>query len=200
MNVKESIRLLALSGLELYCKICKVDTVDESKRTIDCTPIDEGAPLLGVNLQADQSSEDGCVFIPAANSYVAVAFLNDNTAVVVLTEKIDKIIVKIGSSEAEIIDGTMNLAIDGTTLKIDSDGIVINDGTEKTPYGDKLQAQLNKMSGRIDAIINAFSSAVVVPSDGGTSFKASLIATLAPQLTPACKENFGQVLDDKILH
>jgi len=200
MNVKEAIRQLAMAGTEIYSKVCTVDAVDEQARTIDCTPLDESAPLLGVNLQADQSSENGCVSVPTVGSYVVVSFLNDNVAVVVLTEQIDKMLVKIGSSQAEIIDGTMNLDIDGTTVTIDSNGVVVNDGTEKTPYGDKLQVQLNKMSARIDAIINAFSSAVVAPTDGGASFKASLIASLSSYLTPAQKEDFSEVLDEKILH
>ena len=45
MNIADAIRQLVLSGnLELYFKVCVVDEVDEEARTIECTPLDEGAP------------------------------------------------------------------------------------------------------------------------------------------------------------
>lgn len=64
MDIRSSIRQLALSGTEMYLRVCTVDEVDEDARTIDCTPIDEGAPLVGVNLQADQNGTVGLVRFP----------------------------------------------------------------------------------------------------------------------------------------
>ena len=43
-----------MMGSEIYCKVCTVDSVDEKARTVDCTPLDESAPLVGVNLQANR--------------------------------------------------------------------------------------------------------------------------------------------------
>mgnify|MGYP000810857739 FL=1 len=54
MTLAEAIRRLAMTGSEIYCKVCTVDSVDEKARTVDCTPLDESAPLVGVNLQANQ--------------------------------------------------------------------------------------------------------------------------------------------------
>lgn len=54
MTIQEAIRKMAAAGTEPYCKVCTVDAVDEDARTVDCTPLDEGAPLVGVNLQANQ--------------------------------------------------------------------------------------------------------------------------------------------------
>ena len=65
--------MMAQGGTEMYCKICTVDSVNEDARTIDCSPIDESAPLVGVNLQADQSQEVGVVAIPVEGSSVVVA-------------------------------------------------------------------------------------------------------------------------------
>ena len=84
MTLKEAIRVLAMSGAELYCKICTVDAVDVEARTVDCTPIDESAPLVGVNLQASQDSSVGVVLFPAVGSYVIVAFITPAVAAVVL--------------------------------------------------------------------------------------------------------------------
>ena len=75
---------------------------------------------------------------------------------------------------------------------------MFNGGSEVMANAQELQKQLTTMSGRIDAIINAISSAPIAPMDGGATFKASLIGTLSPHL--ANKENFSQILDDKIKH
>ena len=47
MTLAEAIRRLAMTGSEIYCKVCTVDSVDEKARTVDCTPLDESAPLVG---------------------------------------------------------------------------------------------------------------------------------------------------------
>ena len=205
---------MAMSGAELYCKVCTVDAVDEDARTIDCTPIDEGAPLLGVNLQADQEQEVGVVQFPAEGSDVVVAFLSANVAVVVLATEITKTILTIGDPETivednsvtlttksvsvEVKDKTAKIDVDGTTVEFDGNTTTFNGGSETMANATNLKQQLTTMSGRIDAIINAISSAPVAPMDGGATFKASMAATLAPHL--ANKENFSQMIDDKIKH
>lgn len=205
---------MAMSGAELYCKVCTVDAVNEDARTIDCTPIDEGAPLLGVNLQADQEQEVGVVQFPAEGSDVVVAFLSANVAVVVLTTEVTKTMLTVGNTEAVVEDNSVTLAtekvsvevkdktakidVDGTTVEFDGSTTTFNGGSETMANATDLKKQLTTMSGRIDAIINAISSAPVAPMDGGATFKASLSATLAPHLTN--KENFSQIVDDKIKH
>ena len=214
MNLRQAIQQMAMSGAELYCKVCTVDAVDEDARTIDCTPIDEGAPLLGVNLQADQEQEVGVVQFPAEGSDVVVAFLSANVAVVVLATEITKTILTIGDTETivednsvtlttksvsvEVKDKTAKIDVDGTTVEFDGNTTTFNGGSETMANATNLKQQLTTMSGRIDAIINAISSAPVAPMDGGATFKASMAATLAPHL--ANKENFGQMIDDKIKH
>ena len=214
MNLRQAIQQMAMSGAELYCKVCTVDAVDEDARTIDCTPIDEGAPLLGVNLQADQEQEVGVVQFPAEGSDVVVAFLSANVAVVVLATEITKTILTIGDTETivednsvtlttksvsvEVKDKTAKIDVDGTTVEFDGNTTTFNGGSETMANATNLKQQLTTMSGRIDAIINAISSAPVAPLDGGATFKASMAATLAPHL--ANKENFSQMIDDKIKH
>lgn len=214
MNLRQAIQQMAMSGAELYCKVCTVDAVNEDARTIDCTPIDEGAPLLGVNLQADQEQEVGVVQFPAEGSDVVVAFLSANVAVVVLATEITKTILTIGDTETivednsvtlttksvsvEVKDKTAKIDVDGTTVEFDGNTTTFNGGSETMANATNLKQQLTTMSGRIDAIINAISSAPVAPMDGGATFKASMAATLAPHL--ANKENFSQMIDDKIKH
>lgn len=86
----------------MYMTVCTVDAVDEEARTIDCTPIDEGAQLIGVNLQADQNRQVGIVSIPAVGSDVVVGYISPAVAVVVLTTDITKTMLTIGDVKAEI--------------------------------------------------------------------------------------------------
>lgn len=206
--------MMARGGTEMYCKICTVDSVDENARTIDCSPIDESAPLVGVNLQADQSQEVGVVAIPVEGSSVVVGFLSAAVAVVLLTTEVEKVIVTVGDTETVVEDNNVTLTTDkvtveikGKTAKIDVDGTTVefdgttttfNGGTETMANATELQKQLNTMSGRIDAIINAISSAGIAAMDGGATFKGALVAALAPHLSN--KENFSQMIDDKIKH
>ncbi len=205
---------MARGGTEMYCKICTVDSVDENARTIDCSPIDESAPLVGVNLQADQSQEVGVVAIPVEGSSVVVGFLSAAVAVVLLTTEVEKVIVTVGDTETvvednnvtlttdkvtvEIKDKTAKIDVDGTTVEFDGTTTTFNGGTETMANATELQKQLNTMSGRIDAIINAISSAGIAAMDGGATFKGALVAALAPHLSN--KENFSQMIDDKIKH
>lgn len=200
MNIADIIRQIVLGGnLELYFKVCIVDEIDEEARTIECTPIDESAPFTGVNLQADQNGEDGVVLFPAKDSYVVVGFLNPSVACVVLTTKITKVILTTEKVAIEVTDQTAEIKInDGSVLKLEDGKVTFNNGSETMINGNELKTQLQTMSGRIDAIINAISSAPIAPMDGGATFKGALVASLAPHL--ANKENFTQIVDDNIKH
>ena len=213
MNLRQAIQQMAMSGAELYCKVCTVDAVDEDARTIDCTPIDEGAPLLGVNLQADQEQEVGVVQFPAEGSDVVVAFLSANVAVVVLATEITKTILTIGDTETivedncvtlttksvsvEVKDKTAKIDVDGTTVEFDGNTTTFNGGSETMANATDLKKQLEKMSKRIDGIIDAIKNAVAIPQDGGTGLQKTMVAALAAIVD---KENFGQMIDDKIKH
>lgn len=214
MNIADIIKSIARDGGEFYHKICTVNSVDEDARTVDCTPIDEGAPLIGVNLQANQGNDCGVVLFPAVDSYVLVGFLSPAVAVVLLADEIDKAEVTIGDNKAvmdsdgvelttkkvtvTVTDSKVSIDADGTTLELEKNKTTFNGGSETMANANDLKQQLTTMSGRIDAIINAFSSAGIAPMDGGATFKASLIATLAPHL--ANKENFANIVDNKIKH
>lgn len=213
MNLRQAIQQMAMSGAELYCKVCTVDAVNEDARTIDCTPIDEGAPLLGVNLQADQEQEVGVVQFPAEGSDVVVAFLSANVAVVVLTTEVTKTMLTVGNTEAVVEDNSVTLAtekvsvevkdktakidVDGTTVEFDGNTTTFNGGSETMANATDLKKQLEKMSKRIDGIIDAIKNAVAIPQDGGTGLQKTMVAALA---TIVDKENFGQMINDKIKH
>lgn len=212
MNIRNAIKQLALSGTEMYLTVCAVDSVDEEKRTIECTPIDEGAQLLGVNLQADQSQTVGVVSFPAVGSDVLVGFINPAVAVVLLTTEITKSVLTIANTEITVEDNvvsivtekgsvnmsgdTLKLDIDGTTLEMDGDKSVWNGGSETTANATELKKQLTTMSARIDGIINAIKSSAVAPQDGGATYKSNMSAIVSALQ----KEDFSNMIDDKIKH
>lgn len=212
MNISESIRQLALRGCEMYLTVCTVDAVDEEARTIDCTPIDEGAQLLGVNLQANQSEKVGIVSLPAVGSEVVVGFINPAVAVAVLTMEVTKTILTIGDTEITVADNAVSLVtkkvkadisgdtlkfdVNGTTLEMDGNKTVWNGGSETTANATNLKQELTKMSARIDGIIQAITTSVVAPMDGGATYKANMAAVVSALQ----KENFSQMIDDKIKH
>lgn len=212
MSIADSIRHLALRGCELYLCVCTVDAVDEKARSIDCTPINEGAPILGVNLQADQSADIGIVSFPAVGSYVVVGFINPAVAVVLLTTELSKSVITVGNSEITVEDNAIALVtekikasmsadsfrldVDGSTLAIDGDIVVWNGGSETTANASNLKQELTKMSARIDSIIQAISSSVVAAGDGGATYKSNM----ALALRALQKEDFSQMIDDKIKH
>lgn len=198
MEIKEAIRRLATTGIEMYCKICQVDAVDKDARACDCSPLDEGAPLLGVNLQADQSGDVGFVLLPTVGSYVVVAFMSDSTAVVVLTTQIDKALVTIGSSEIAITDGDVDIDINGTTMKMNADGIVFNGGNNNglVKIGD-LVGRLNAIEQDINNLKTVFASWVTVPQDGGAALKAASAVWSGKRITPTKQTD---IEDTKITH
>lgn len=212
MNIADSIRHLALRGCEMYMTVCTVDAVDEKRRTIDCTPINERAPLLSVNLQADQAGEIGIVAFPAVGSDVVVGFLSPATAVVVLTTELTKALITIKDTEITVEDNAVSLAtkkvkanvladklkfdVDGTTLEIDGNTSVWNGGSETTANATNLKQQLTVMSARIDGIIQAITASPVTPADGGAAYKSGMSAIVSALQ----KEDFSQMIDDKIKH
>ncbi len=122
-NIADIIRKLAQGGSQTVSLVCTVDSVDKDARTVDCTPLDEGAPLLGVNLQANQESTVGVVVYPRVGSFVVVGFVAEGSAgVVLLTDDIESV-------EVVISDET-------TTAVLDEDGVRIN-------VGDKVSADMS---------------------------------------------------------
>ena len=212
MNIQNAIKQLALAGSEMYLTVCTVDAVDEKARTIDCTPINEGAQILGVNLQGNQEQEIGVVAFPAVGSDVVVGFINPAVAVVVLTTELTKAILTIGNTEATVEDNSvvlktqkgsvtltadnLKLDIDGTTLELKKGLSTWNSGSETTANATELQTQLNKCKARIDGIINALKSSAVAPQDGGATYKTNITAALSG-LTA---EDYSKIIDNKIKH
>ena len=103
MTIKEIIEKASKGDDEIYSIVATVDEVDESARTCTCTPINDGAQLFNVTLQAARSASTGFVQIPAANSHVVVTFLSKYTAFVSLCVEVDKVL--LNCDEITLNDG-----------------------------------------------------------------------------------------------
>lgn len=145
---------MTATGAEIYCKICVVDAVDEKARTVDVSPLDESAPILGVNLQANQGGEAGLVAFPAKGSHVVVAFLNDAAAVVVLSEQADKVCGIVGGDTPVKLTAESNsLTVSVGDTEITADGkkhITFNGGS----LGGLIAIQ--KLTDKINELVDAF--------------------------------------------
>lgn len=88
-KIRKAIQEISKTGDEVYSIVCTVDSVDLTKKTCDCTPIDGKADLLGVRLMAESST--GYFITPKVNSVVVVTMINGFTGYVAMFSEIDEI-------------------------------------------------------------------------------------------------------------
>jgi phage gp45-like len=63
--------------------------------------------------------------------------------------------------------------------------------------GAELKNQLNKLTARVDGIMDALKNSATAAQDGGATYKAQIVASL---LTLIDKEDFSDLESDKVLH
>lgn len=201
-NIKETIRQLARGGRETVSLVCTVDAVNKTARTVDCTPLDESAPLVGVNLQANQGSTFGVVSFPRVGSFVVVGFVADGSAGVVLaTDDVESVEVVISDDTARITADEEGVRVrmgDDTSVELTGEGVVLNGGgfggmVKVEPLTDRI----NGIENDINELKNIFSSWVTVPQDGGAALKAASAAWAGNLLTPTQR---GDYENEKVKH
>lgn len=179
---------MAQGGRQTVSLVCTVDAVDKDARTVDCTPLDEGAPLLGVNLQANQESKVGVVSFPRVGSFVVVGFVADGSAgVVLLTDDVESVEVVISDDTARVTmdeDGVRVEVGDETTAELTKDGIVFNGGDlGGLVKVEELTKQINAIEKDINTLKNVFTGWVTVPQDGGAALKTAATTWAGQTLT-----------------
>ena len=169
-NIREIIRSIADTNSKTRLVVGSVKAIDHEARTCDVNPIDESAPILGVNLQANQGSTVGVVVWPKLGSFVVVALYDDYEAgVVVLTDVIDRYDIKVGDM----------------SLSLSAQGIVMNEGA----LGGlvkvvELTQRLNTIEQDLNSLKTAFSAWVPVAQDGGAALKTAVSTWATSTLTP----------------
>lgn len=200
-GLKHIIRQLATEGESASIMVGTVSAVDTEARTVDVEPINEDAPVLGVNLQANQAAKLGVVLFPRVGSYVAVAMLSGYSAgVVVLTEDVESIEVNINDgTKLTITEGGISLNVkDSITLDIDDSAAAFNGGKLGGLINvADLTSHLNTIEKDINNLKTVFSSWVPAPQDGGAALKGAVSSWAGQQLTLSKR---GDYEDDKVKH
>ena len=88
LNISDLIKQLSENNEEMYSTACKVDKVNGD--TVDVTPIDGKAPILGVRL-VSESTDTNFVCYPSEGSVVLVTFLSKENAFVSLASSLDSV-------------------------------------------------------------------------------------------------------------
>lgn len=175
-NLRTIIRSLAKDTTGAAVMVCQVTAVDSDRRTVDVQPLDEGAPMLGVGLQANQESTSGLVAIPREGSYVVVAkFSGYEAGVVVLMDDIESVEVTIGDY----------------SMKMDDQGIVLNGGTQHGMVKiDSLVTRLNLIEQDLNTLKKVFSTGwIPVAQDGGAALKSAASVWAGQELTKTIRND-----------
>ena len=172
MNIATMIKQIASQGNSgMGFAVGTVTAVDKVARTVDVQPLYESAPLLGVNLQANQESTVGVVQIPREGSFVAVGFVQDGAAgMVLLCDDIE---------EAQVVVKDTDTA----SIVVNEDGIVMNGGgLHGLVKVESMTQRLNLIEDDINKLKQSFMSWTPVPQDGGAALKGGVAAWAGKQL------------------
>lgn len=194
-GIAETIRKMAQGGRPTVSLMCTVDKVYKDTRTVDCTPLDEGAPLLGVNLQANQGSSFGVVSFPRVGSFVVVGFVAEGSAgVVLLTDDVESVEAVVSDKTTRAVldeDGARIYVGEETSAELTADGVVLNGGKlGGSVKVEELTTRLNTIEKDINALKNVFSAWVVAPQDGGAALKGAASTWAGQSLTLTKREDY----------
>lgn len=192
-GIAETIRKMAQGGRPTVSLMCTVDKVYKDTRTVDCTPLDEGAPLLGVNLQANQGSNFGVVSFPRVGSFVVVGFVAEGSAgVVLLTDDVESVEVVVSDKTTRAVldeDGARIYVGEETSAELTADGVVLNGGK----LGGLIKVK--DITDKINELIDAFNNHThtLPTSSVAVSGSATAQTNLSPITVPAITKKHKEV-------
>lgn len=211
-NIKEIIRQLA-KGSQTVNLVCTVDAVDKTARTVDCTPLDESAPLLGVNLQANQGSKFGIVAFPRVGSFVVVGFVADgNAGVVLLTDDVESLEWVFGKDSTQMsVDGQgLRISVKGksenggetdTVMELAPEGIVLNGGgLGGLVKVEALTAKLNELIDAFNDHTHTLPSSTVAVAGSATSQSNPAPITVPAITSKHTNVSRGDYENEKVKH
>jgi hypothetical protein len=174
-----------LKALREHCSygdqvfVAEVASIDEDLDTVVIQV--NGLELSSVRLRSIIDSQGNRVVVyPAVDSTVLVGRIgHSNEMYVQAVGVVDKVLCHIGDMKLEVTEA----------------GFVYNEGQHTTANADVLKSELNKLTKRVDDLLNALNQAS--PDSSSGTFKASLTPLLA-RITD--KENFSGIENDKIKH
>lgn len=202
-DIANIIRQLAKPDGETVALVCTVDAIDKAARTINCTPLNEGAPLLGVNLQANQEVDFGLCLFPEPGSHVVVGFVADGAAgVVLLTEKIESAEIVIGNSSAVMDADGLRFDIGDISAHIDKNAVTFNGGD----LGGLVKVQdltnkLNELTRTVNALVTSYNAHIhVTTATVGAGSVLGVISPITEQAEAAALFNRADYENEKVKH
>lgn len=164
----------------------KAESVDETKLSMGVDIDGDGLIIPNVRLRAIMTDNTkGWWVIPKIGTKVTIGLLEGGTDYVLINaSEIDKFFIKIGDM----------------VFQMDSTGIVMNGGNNGGLVKvDELKTQLDKLSARVDGIIDAFNLLPTdfVAQDGGSA-AFGLVNTALTLLTNV--EDFGDLANPDVKH
>lgn len=180
-KIAEAIKAAATRGEKLYLSICVVNSVDESNRTIECTPIVDGAQRI-VNMQASIEGAEGILIIPEVGSTVIIGYVDKHNAFVLTHSKIEKISID-----------TKNIILN----KGENGGIVIS---------EKVTNEMNTILKRVNSIVTAIQTlAATMTATGqapvlGAALGTAINSAITQIMTPIQDVVKTNIENDKITH
>lgn len=201
-DLRNIIRQLAQPDGETVALVCTVDEVDKNARTIDCTPINEGAPLLGVNLQANQEADYGFCLFPEKGSFVVVGFVADGAAgVVLLTEKIESAEIVIGDTSAVMDADGFRIKTEKMSADINRDNIIFNGGDlGGLVVIQKLTDKLNELKDTVNDLITKYNEHIHVTTATVGTGPVGVLSPTTSTATPAQPFNKSDYENEKVKH
>jgi hypothetical protein len=188
--------------------------VDDTYAYVTMTGSDEKmtVPLTGMSI-----TQSAFTIKPNIGSLAVVTLANgaDNAPFFIAFSQIDSFAFKRGTTEfswesaptgrddeGDELEGetedVVNLAVGETTVKVDTNVWEFNGGElgglTKTK---ELKTQLDKLTARVDGIINAITNGAPAPQDGGVVYQQTMVAILD---TLTAVEDFSNLENEKITH
>jgi len=165
------------SGDQVF--VADVVSVDENLDTVEIQV--NGLELSSIRLRSIIDSQGNRVVVyPAVDSTVLIGRIgHSNEMYVQAVGVVDKVLCHIGDMKLEVTEA----------------GFVYNEGQHTTANADILKSELNKLTKRVDDLLNALNQTTIDAYGGIT--KASLTPLLA-MITN--KEDFSGIENDKIKH
>lgn len=181
-EVRDLIRRLIDERVPIVTRPAKVKSVEGKTCTV--VFVDDDVELPDVRLCASVADDNNLRIIPKDGTSVLVTVIDndEHNAFVSLADELESFGVTIGESD-------FSLSIDGIVMNGGDNG-----GMTITP---ELIKQLDKLTARVDGIINAIKSSAVTAGDGGAVFKTNMIAALELLVN---KESFTDITNDKVMH
>lgn len=88
-ELRDALRSLVKPNNDGFSKVCTIDSVDLTKLTCYCMPLNGDADIINVRLMAN--IDNGFLLVPEVESIVVVSFLSDDSAYVSLVSKVSEI-------------------------------------------------------------------------------------------------------------